>query len=33
MLGKCEDLHKSRWKNVIKMIQKRYRHDSNTFCC
>ena len=23
MLEKCEDLHKSRWKNVIKMIQKK----------
>ena len=23
MLEKCEDLHKSRWKNVIEKIQKR----------
>ena len=23
MLEKCEDLHKSRWKNVIKMIRQK----------
>lgn len=31
MLEKCEDLHKSRWKNVIEKMQKRYCYIGNTF--